>query len=305
MILFIHQPLVQMDGRFQMIDMDKVFSGLFTATRQAGSVAKLLQSGIVNEGKTADSMCGDTDHIAAQRQAKSLADDVVQEILLNSLIEIPGCRENLSLDAEEDSPTVGLFRREKPNHNILVIDPIDGTYEYCMQEDSYSICSTVIADGAAALAIIFFPARDTLYYYSPGSPARVLHNASTVEAKESKLLYYPLPAKAPKAIYKNSRVPKESVLALESLGFEVIDDAELGCPDAIIECIEGRALAYISHSRNIRDIVLGAIISKMKDGQALDWSGNDLIWNHGGRQPRAVFSRFDIPSEVFDCLRGK
>ena len=75
----------------------------------------------------------------------------------------------------------------------------------------------------------------------------------------------------------------------------VVDDSEqeLGCPDAILACMRGEGLAYFSDTRNIRDILLGAILSKLENGHAYDYAGNAARWASHGRQKEIVFSIFE------------
>ena len=44
-------------------------------------------------------------------------------------------------------------------------------------------------------------------------------------------------------------------------GYEIIDDRTCCCPDALLACMRKEAIAYLSDTRNIRDILVGAILS--------------------------------------------
>lgn len=57
--------------------------GMETALQQAGAVARMLQGRVSNEGKyDATDLPGDDEALRQMRAAKTLADEVVQEILL-------------------------------------------------------------------------------------------------------------------------------------------------------------------------------------------------------------------------------
>lgn len=284
------------------MNINLIFRELFTANKQAGIVATMLQSTITNIGKTVEAMEEDSDYIRRLREAKSLADDIVQEILLNSIITIPGACECICLDAEEKTKSVDCFCGKEYS---LVIDPIDGTYEYINQKPEYSICSALVHNGNIIIAIVYFPAKQIAYYINPAGEARVLEKALYKSPDEGILLDFDLMSPSPKTFYKNSRVPAEIVNKLTNLGFMVIDDTvnEISCPGAIIECIEGRALGYLSYTRNMRDILLGAILSKMANGQAYDWKGSNLYWLNGGRIPRALFTRYSLPNNIFEIFK--
>ena len=75
-------------------------------------------------------------------------------------------------------------------------------------------------------------------------------------------------------------------------GFEMIEDTknQIGCPDAIIECINAKACAYIGAGRNLRDILLAVIFSFMQQGKALDFQGNPIVWETHGRQKELVIT---------------
>jgi len=281
--------------------LDHVFNLLFTATKSAGLVAAFLQSDLTNIGKAAEAMSNDNDYITKLRTAKSLADDLVQEIILSSILSMPDASSMIALDAEECTPSATMFFGTELS---LIVDPIDGTYEFLNQSDNYSICSAIIQHGVILLTLVYFPARDVLYFIDCAGYSRILSPVKYQTPDNSILLDPPLLTCPPRTVYINSRVPESCVYRLENKGFTVIDDTHGGisCPGAIQECLEGKALAYIAHSRNIRDILMGAILAKSPNGRALDWAGKNLHWLSKGRIPRAIFTRYNLPSELFDCL---
>ena len=69
----------------------------------------------------------------------------------------------------------------------------------------------------------------------------------------------------------------------------------------LLACMRKEALAYLSDTRNIRDILLGAILSKCKNGAVLDLHGDDVRWPAKGRLPFGIFTRF--PNEMREILR--
>ena len=176
----------------------------------------------------------------------------------------------------------------------LVLDPIDGTLDYLHQKDTWSICSAVLHEHEVHLAIVYFPKRDSMYTYVDGQGCRVYHQLKQCTAADGEVLSVQC-EKIPSVIYKNSRLSEEIVQQLRERGFQVRDDSEqeLGCPDAILACMKGEALAYFSDTRNIRDILLGAILSKLENGHAYDYAGNAARWDSHGRQKEIVFSIFE------------
>lgn len=282
-----------------MIDIDKVFSVLCTAVRQGGIIAKSFQKNVTNEGKELEIVSvNETELIQIKRMAKTLVDDAVQEIILLAISQIIDPKD-IILDAEEKTPLISLFSSHDTDLS-LVIDPIDGTYEYIQGLDAFSICVGIIEKGQILLTIVFFPLRDIAYAIAPDGKSYIYKNfgmKGTDLSKEIKL-----PEKPKKIIYKNSRVPKNIIESVVAAGFKIIDDEELGCPDAILSIIEGKSVAYLSSTRQIRDIFLGAIVGNVKNGFISDWSGNTIQWPKSGRLPEAIFGNIKLKSEINDAM---
>jgi fructose-1,6-bisphosphatase/inositol monophosphatase family enzyme len=230
---------------------------------------------------------------------------VVQEILLLEASRIPWFDlDELVLDAEEGTPATNWFGGVGTGSS-LVVDPIDGTREYVAGSDKFSICVGFVNMGKILSALVYFPARDQLYFLDERGRARVSGSAYASGLYGAKEISAEIPAE-PHRVYKNSRVPAELVAELCRAGFEVCDDTDGGitCPDAILACISGKAVAYVCHSRQMRDILLGAILAGVPGGYGLDWSGETLTWPSTGRVARAVFGVGERRDEIVRLLRG-
>lgn len=274
------------------MDYIDIYKRLFNMSKAAGRVAIMMQDGIVNEGKEVEEIQGEDAYHKAMREAKTKVDEMVQEMLLGSLL--PDYRDILTLDVEEDTSSISLYTSKNYDYT-LILDPIDGTYDYLHQLDTYSICSAIVHEHDMKLCIVYFPARDILYGYVEGMGVKVYHKPWLCAWDEGEDINFEPHKELPNRIYKNSRVPQYMVNMFLTQGFEVIDDREqnLGCPDAIRECLYGNALAYVSDHRNIRDILLGAILSKYKYGHSYDYQGNPAMWKEHGRQDEIIFSLYD------------
>lgn len=237
----------------------KLYECLFCAVRTAGIVANMMQATIVNEGKQVEVVEDEDERHLRMREAKTRADEIVQEILLQSVL--PEYQAVLSLDVEEDT---------------------------------WSICSAILHEHDVRLAIVYFPKRDIMYTYVEGVGCRVYHRLKQCTAADGEVLSVQCD-NTPSVVYKNSRLSQDIVQQLWERGFQVVDDSEqeLGCPDAILACMRGEGLAYFSDTRNIRDILLGAILSKLENGHAYDYAGNAARWASHGRQKEIVFSIFE------------
>lgn len=268
---------------------------LFETSIQAGQLALSMQKDIVNEGKEIKRNKEEDDIHYAMRQAKTKADVIVQDMLLEAMITH---KDLFTLDVEEESEYV----KDYPCHDesyTLVIDPIDGTLQYINQQDTYSICSAILHHNDIVTAVVYFPKRDMLYCYDPCNGTRYFTNASQCKFSEGKEI--DMEQEPSKIIYKNDRVKKEIWKAMEKCCYTIIDDRSCCCPDALLACMRKEALAYLSDTRNIRDILLGAILSKCKNGAVLDLHGDDVRWPAKGRLPFGIFTRF--PNEMREILR--
>lgn len=255
--------------------------------RQAGVVARMMQGRVANEGKQDKTeLPNDDELLRARRAAKTAIDEIVQELLLQSAqLELDPSR--TALDAEEATPSVVQFRKPGTVPLKLVLDPIDGTLEYLEGKDNYSVCVGLCRAGRMLSCAVYFPSRRTGYLLADdGVPYLYDEMAETFRR-------LPAPTgQVPKVVYKNGRVPAAVVKRLEAAGFTVRDDTDegIGAPGAMLACLNGEATAYVSHTRNVRDILLGPSIGALPDGFATDWNGNDLVWPEESRIARAVFA---------------
>jgi fructose-1,6-bisphosphatase/inositol monophosphatase family enzyme len=276
--------------------------GMAPVVRQAGAIAVLLQDRVTNERKVdLTRLPNDDDLLRERRAAKTLADEIVQELLLVAAFDVLDVDSTL-LDAEEETPLKRSFIAQGADRT-LVIDPIDGTLEYLAGESSYSICVGLVADHRLDAALVYFPSRDQLYlldqqersYVAPNALQCGLHNATALTATEA----------ATQVVFVNGRVPENIQKRLRSKGYEVIDDTVdgRGAPDCILACLDGEALAYVAHTRQMRDILLGGVLAGAAGGFAVDWHGKQLSWPKNGRVDRAVFGTGTPSRALLECLR--
>lgn len=271
---------------------------LLSTVRQAGIVARMMQHRIKDEGKAdATHFAADDDLVRARRAAKTAIDEVVQELLLDAVRRLVDPTKT-GLDAEEATPSVGVFLRRGEGARTVVIDPIDGTYEYLHGKNTYSICIGLHENKKITCCSVYFPAQNIGYLLpESGVPTKYSTKDETFEMLTA-------PAHAAKVVYKNSRVPKRVVERLRQAGFTVKDDAQDGVWGAMLSCLEGTAAGYICHTRNVRDIFLGPIIAALPEGFALDWQGNEMSWPPGGRIDTAVFGANSVHKDaIIRCLK--
>ncbi|MDO8524070.1 MAG: hypothetical protein Q7R99_00390 [bacterium] len=73
--------------------------------------------------------------------------------------------------------------------------------------------------------------------------------------------------------------------------------------DALLKCIKGEYNACVFHSPQIRDVLIGAMISKISGGYACDFFGNKIIWPNGGRVSQIMFGFNPLSQKVLACLK--
>ena len=266
------------------------------AVYKAGEMALEYQGKVENSGKRVEELSGDNDFIKQQRTAKTVIDEKVQEELLLAAAKLLNASE-VYLDAEEETVGKKCFSPEL-TPTTLVIDPVDGTLLYLLGKDGFSVCVSLIDNGAMLTSLVYFPARQEFYFIKDNEVYcevnGKLNKLSAPEVRNDTL------------IYVNNRVGDQIINNLIKRGFEVINDADglVQWPDALIGCIKGEYNACVFHSPKIRDVLLGAMISKLFGGYACDWLGNKIIWpDGGGVVPRAIFGFSPLSEKVLPCLK--
>jgi len=118
---------------------------------EAAKLARRLEGTVSNAPKG-----GET---TAVKQALTEADLATQEILLTALAASePAVR----IEAEEDTPTVGVFPRE--SDDLVIIDPIDGTlHSYLSGKGPYGIMMGLAHRGLYRAGLVALP-REGLFF---------------------------------------------------------------------------------------------------------------------------------------------
>lgn len=271
------------------------------AVRQAGAVALVMEGRVQNEGKEIQHLPNDTDILKKQRAAKTVIDEIVQEILLLSAADVLDAKK-VSIDAEEKTPSTSLFS-QKQTSIALVLDPIDGTSEYLKGGSWYSVCVGLIIKGEVAAALVYFPKKDCLYFIHPNGKPYVAKNVYQQGVSNVQLLTSLLPQD--KRIYKNSRVSQKIVQKLIAARYQIYDETDsILWTDGIFRCLNGTFCAALFDTPQIRDVLLGAILSKTSHGYATDFEGKIIKWPQGGRIPQILFGAGNAQKErIAQALR--
>ncbi len=262
---------------------------------RAGEMAFEYQGKVKNANKEIEKLSTDNDFIRKQRAAKTVIDEKVQEELLLAALKLVNPAD-VYADAEEETPSKKYFS-SKPVSTTLVIDPIDGTLLYLAGKDGFSVCVGLVEKGEILAALVYFPVRKEFYFIKDGSVY------CEVNGKLQKLSAPQI--KNSNSVFVNNRVSEQIAGNLIKNGFEVASDTNgfISWPDALIKCIKGEYNACIFHTPQIRDVLLGAMISKMDGGYALDFLGNKIVWPNGGRVDQVMFGFNPISEKIISCLK--
>jgi 3'-phosphoadenosine 5'-phosphosulfate (PAPS) 3'-phosphatase len=184
------------------------------AVLEAGTLARAMQGKVKNLAKKIDEKEVTTEVERHIRSAQTEIDIKSQEILIKASREV--LDENTVLDAEEESPSVNLFKNTNQDLT-LVLDPIDGTAEYLSNKDEYSICVGLIFKGKVISALVYYPNLDTLYYIDESGKGFIDKNHSKSHFKDSSKIDLSKVQHPTRVYLGNFSNKKESMVAWEKL----------------------------------------------------------------------------------------
>jgi len=142
-------------------DAETFVAVLAPALRQAASIARALEGRVQNRPKWGEGR--------AAKAALTLADSAAQEAILVPLHErFPG----VSLNAEEDTPSVAAFPRDASE--CVVVDPIDGTLRFYLEAAGpYAIMVGLARASRYEAALVALPREGFFFEAVRGGPARM------------------------------------------------------------------------------------------------------------------------------------
>lgn len=133
----------------------------------------------------------------------------------------------------------GLDQTPIDHGRVFVIDPIDGTLNFVMQQENFCIMLAVYEEGIGQLGFIYDVMRDELFWGGP-KVGKVFFNKQELAAPENKMLDEGLIGMNAALYRKNLYHAQE--IANTSMGIRVLGCAGLD----FIAIIKGTQLGYIS-----------------------------------------------------------
>lgn len=121
---------------------------------QAGAVARYLQGKVPTEAKKG--------RRTMEAEAVTAVDLATQDVLLHLLRH--SFKDDIAVDAEEDTDAVHLFHAPTPGLPLVVLDPVDGTLNYTRGSREYAVMGALLIDDVFRASVIHFPEHDQMYW---------------------------------------------------------------------------------------------------------------------------------------------
>ncbi len=183
------------------------FIDLFSlSSRQAGAVAQYLQGKVTVEAKL--------DEPTPEGQAVTAVDYATQDLILHQLRTY---WPEVGVDAEEDTPLARQFPWTGPHQPLIVLDPVDGTFNYTRGSAEYAVMAGLIMDGRFRAAVIFYPTRDELYWATEDQGCFVQRGNQA----QSRVTASPLSTPLPRRLLVSAHVSDAHERRLQSLAQQV------------------------------------------------------------------------------------
>lgn len=261
--------------RSETIRLNDFLDRMGLAARQVGIMAAQFYGKVTNIEKTLDREYAN-DIQRATAQALSDVDLAAQEILLTALAEYyPFVR----VDAEEDTPTVARFERNRSPYTV-VIDPIDGTLNYISQREQYAVIVGLIKDDRYVASLAYFPRRGELYRAVRDKGCTVTKNGKTIAVKAGR---------TPNVVLRESAATDELRSELAALGFDTFRG---GCStvDSTVAATRLAAASIFHRAPSVRRCI-GSLISREAGGVLCDSHGKPYECTHPRDMHSLVIAR--------------
>ena len=146
-----------------------------------------------------------------EAEALTAVDLAAQDVILRRLLETMPA---VALDAEEDTELVGRFPPAAPARPLVVVDPIDGTWNYAHGSPDYAVMGALVEGGRYRAAVVHLPERRATWWAIAG---RGCHRAidGRDEIRRADV------GRPPPRVLGVPRLPPRFAAAIRSLGLEL------------------------------------------------------------------------------------
>lgn len=238
----------------------QIYELMKACVAEAGNVLMQHRGKVEDEGKDDKENLGD--EYAAEGMAKTVVDEIVQELFLASLHRI---HPDVRINVEEETPLKYLFRGNK-SEICVHQDPCDGTLGYINGRDDFA-AGYAISDRQNDFThtVIFAPARDRIYLASP-EECMVLDG-------DMKELQYKI-GKNQTRIFEKRMLSETGREKMREEGFTIEKIGSALVP--ISEVALGDAAAYLYGCQKAHDSFIPYAFARQCAAQLLDADGNPI-----------------------------
>ncbi len=257
------------------------------AALQAGCAASRLQNDVSLGEKAGQS----SPEGAALTAVDLAAQDIILHLLHAALPEV-------SVDAEEDTETLGLFPSKGEGRPIIVVDPIDGTLNYARGSRDYAVMGAFVQEQRYQAVVVYFPACRKLFWARGG-------HGCWVQTADTPPRRVRLDGRSPSSVLVTSSFPPAWKSKLEDSGFQV-GISRCSAIDASAP-VNGRAAAAISMGKLGRRRAIGMLLTREAGGVVKisnrDWQGEDPLSLSDRRGPVIVAESAQTAARITAALK--
>lgn len=259
---------------------------LKTIVITGGLVLNSHRGKVSNQPKVSDLPPG---QVRESSTAHTIVDDLVQEVSLQILhSRFP----EVAINAEEDTPRVGLFSDDKEKL-CFHLDPLDGTLAYTRNRDDFAIGAAFSIGLRYTSGAIYFPALDRLYLAGRGTGVQV-------EDGLGRRLDFNSGSK-PQFHYVQKRA-EVLMPVLEKMHLTPLDI--MSAHHSMIAVAEGRARVLLYKMASPHDFGIPQVILEEMGGVCSTITGADIEYDPGFQRVPwfLAFSDLNTKEEFFEVL---
>lgn len=241
------------------IEIKKIFNLMKEYSLEAGEIALKFRGKVTNLEKVDGNIVkGD-----AQSMAKTVVDEIIQELFLAKLYKISP---KVRINAEEKTPLIYLFKNNKKAPYTVHQDPCDGTKSYVDMKKRFAT-GYAISDknNNFTHTIVYAPMFDRMYVAAPRELAIYDKNNKKYPIKKQKYS---------NKIYTKRILSEPGKKELEKIGFKICD---VHCAHLnIIETALGKVGAFLYGGSNPHDSFIPYAFAKKLNAKLLNIKGKKI-----------------------------
>ena len=257
---------------------------------------KVMRGAVTEAGEMLLAFQPEVEKLSSSKDFLTDADLKSEEIILASL--------------QKEYPDTPVFSEEKcgeaiTNGFLWVIDPVDGTINYFLQDDHWEVSIALVENGKTVAGVVYLPAKDLLFYASQ----RVLTKVYFAEWECSEVLKVNKQSNLKDCQIWLDWGKEENAGADHEKVYRVIkklDQATLypqirnSCTSDMLTVAMGKIAGYVFPKPEPFDIAAAGLIVECAGGKVTDMEGN--AWSPFSKS--LVATNGKIHGELIDLLNS-